>query len=155
MPNSISVISAPMPADGRPGQDGERMDEVLVEDAEDDVDHQHGGEQQHALVGDGLLEDLGAALEAGGDVWPAGRPRRRPPGSSATASPSATPGARLNEMMTDGSWAMWLTVSDVGLSLRLATVSSGTSAPVGVRTWMRRSTSLVSAYFGSASRITW
>ena len=46
---------------------------------------------------------------------------------SATAWPSATPGARLNEMITDGSWAMWLTVSDVGLSLRLATVSSGTS----------------------------
>src|SRR5882724_9248739 len=31
-----------------------------------------------------------------------------------TASPSATPGARLNEIMTAGSWAMWLTVSVVG-----------------------------------------
>ncbi len=54
-------------------QDGQRMDEAFVEDAEDDVDHQHGGEQQHALVGDRLLEDLRAALEAGGDRWPAGR----------------------------------------------------------------------------------
>ena len=58
-------------------------------------------------------------------------------------------------MMTDGSWAMWLTVSDVGLSLRLATVSSGTSEPLGVRICILRSTSLTSAYLGSASRITW
>ena len=74
---------------------------------------------------------------------------------SFTASPSATPGARLNETMTAGSCEMWLTVSEVGLSERLATVSSGTRPPVGVRTIMRRSTSLVSAYFGSTSRITW
>ena len=38
--------------------------------------------------------------------------------------------------MTAGSWAMWLTVSEVGLSIFLATVSSGTSAPVGVRIMM-------------------
>ena len=49
---------------------------------------------------------------------------------------------------------MWLTVSDVGLSLRLATVSSGTSAPLGVRIAFCAGPSLTSAYFGSASRMT-
>ena len=32
------------------------------------------------------------------------------PESRSTASPSATPGSRLNEMVTDGSWPVWLTV---------------------------------------------
>jgi len=57
--------------------------------------------------------------------------------------------------MTEGSWAIWLTVSEVGLSIFFATVSSGTIAPVGVRIMILRSTSLTSAYLGSASRMTW
>jgi len=39
----------------------------------------------------------------------------------------------LKEIITAGSWAIWFTVSEVGLSVRFATVSSGTSEPVGVR----------------------
>ena len=43
------------------GQDGQRVDEALVEDAEHDVDGQHGRQQQQALVGERVLEDLGGA----------------------------------------------------------------------------------------------
>ena len=45
-------------------QNRQRVDEVLIEDAQNDVDHQDGREQQHALIGDRLLKDLSAALEA-------------------------------------------------------------------------------------------
>ena len=119
MPNSISVDQRADAGRRQAGQDGQRVDEALVEHAEDDVDHQHGGEEQHALVGDRLLEDLGAALEAGGDGGRQADLAATPPAMAATACPSATPGTRLKEMVTDGSWAMWLTVSAVGLSTAL------------------------------------
>jgi hypothetical protein len=37
---TMSVISAPKVADGQAGQDRDRMDEVFVEDAEHEVDHE-------------------------------------------------------------------------------------------------------------------
>ena len=48
-------------------EDRQRVDEVFVKDSQDDVDHEDGGKQQQALICHGLLEDLGTALEAGGD----------------------------------------------------------------------------------------
>ena len=42
------------------GQDGQRMDVALVEDAQHDVDRHHRRQQQHALVGQRLLEDVWA-----------------------------------------------------------------------------------------------
>src|SRR5688500_6253170 len=53
----------------------------------------------------------------------------------ATASPSATPGARLNEMVTDGSCPVWPTLSGPALVVTLATVFSGTSLPDDDRTY--------------------
>ena len=41
----------------------------------------------------------------------AGRAARADLSTAATASPKATPGLRLKEMVTDGSWPRWLTVS--------------------------------------------
>ena len=46
---------------GQAGQNGQRVDEALVEDAEHDVDRQHGGEEQQPLVGGRILEDLGGS----------------------------------------------------------------------------------------------
>jgi len=53
-------------ADGRP----ERMvmgDVTLVQNAEHDVDHGDGDDQQHPQVSEGALEGLGRALELGAD----------------------------------------------------------------------------------------
>jgi hypothetical protein len=65
-PNSFSVTSAPIPAAGQAGQDGQRVDEALIEDAEDDVDHQHRREEQQPLVGERLLEELAVPWKV---VW--------------------------------------------------------------------------------------
>jgi len=101
-----------------------------------------------------LLEDLGAALESWWRWWPhADFGGRGLDVAHRLAQRHA--GARLNRDDHRRQLGDVLTVSDVGLSERLATVSSGTSAPLGVRIWMRRSTSLTSTYLGSASRITW
>ena len=43
------------------GQDGQRMDEALVEDAEHDVDRDDRAEDEQALVGERVLERLGGA----------------------------------------------------------------------------------------------
>src|SRR5438552_18458003 len=52
-----------------------------------------------------------------------------------TASPNATPGLRLNEIVTDGNWPVWLTLSGPTLVVTLATVLSGISRPVEERTY--------------------
>src|SRR5436309_13009213 len=52
-----------------------------------------------------------------------------------TASPSATPGLRLNEIVTDGSWPVWLTLSGPTLVVTLATVLSGIRRPLDERTY--------------------
>ena len=51
-----------------------------------------------------------------------------------TASPSASPGARLNEMFTDGSWPKWFTWNGPTFVFRRATDSSGISRPLFDRT---------------------
>ena len=53
---------------------------------------------------------------------------------SFTASPSATPGLRLKEMVTAGSWPRWLTVSGPTVRVSLATAFRGTSLPELERT---------------------
>ena len=50
----------------------DRVDVALVEHAEQDVDRQHRGEQQRALPGQRLLEQLRVAGEVGDDVCRAG-----------------------------------------------------------------------------------
>ena len=49
--------------------------------------------------------------------------------TSLTAWPSATPGARSNEMVTEGSWPVWLTVSGPTPVVNFETAPSGTSWP--------------------------
>ena len=53
---------------GQGGQDGDRMDEALVEHAEHDVDREQGGADQHRLAVQRLLEHLRGAGEAADDV---------------------------------------------------------------------------------------
>src|SRR6059036_1170311 len=52
---------------GQGGEDGDGVDVALVQDAEDDVHGDEGGEDEEGLVGEGGLEGLGGALEAGVD----------------------------------------------------------------------------------------
>ncbi len=47
----------------------------------------------------------------------------------ATASPSDTPGGRLNESVTAGSWPSWLMVSDPAVRSTRAKAPIGTSLP--------------------------
>src|ERR1022692_2685548 len=49
-----------------------------------------------------------------------------------TASPSEAPGARLNEIVADGNWPMWLTTSGVARSLMRAMAVSGTCSDAWV-----------------------
>src|SRR6185437_3911227 len=50
---------------GQAGQNRDRVDEALIENAEHHVDHQDCRDQQHALTFERLLKDLRGALEAG------------------------------------------------------------------------------------------
>ena len=54
--------------------------------------------------------------------------------TSSVAGPRDTPGARLNESVTDGTWPEWLTVIGPTPALIRATESSGTSSPAVDRT---------------------
>ncbi len=61
----------------------------------------------------------------------AGRPIRRAAFcTAATASPSATPGARLKEMVTAGKRPWWLTWSGAELGSKRVSAVRGTVAPV-------------------------
>src|SRR3954447_2828396 len=73
----------------------------------------------------------------------------------ATASPSETPGLRLNESVTDGSWPEWLTLSGPTDGTSFATVSSGTSSPEAARTYSSDSACGLPWYCGSSSITTW
>ena len=50
------------------GENGDRVDVAFVEHAQQDVDRQHRRQQQHALSGERLLEELGIAGKAGDDA---------------------------------------------------------------------------------------
>jgi hypothetical protein len=55
------------------------------------------------------------------------------------AVPSATPGLKLNERVTDGSCPEWFTLNGPALWLISATALSGTSDPLFERTYRRLS----------------
>ena len=61
----ISVSSAPKPAEGKPGENRERMDVALVQHAEHDVHHHDRDDQQQRQVLQRTLEDLARCLETG------------------------------------------------------------------------------------------
>ena len=78
------------------------MDVALVEHAQHDVDRDQRGQDQQRLVGQRILERRGRALEAGLDARAACRSRCSALLIAFTASPSETPGARLNDSVTTG-----------------------------------------------------
>ena len=89
------------------------MHEALVEDAEHDVDGQPAppGSATAALASDcleGLCRALEPAVNRGGHADVA-----RGAFDGVTASPSDTPGARLNDSVTAGNCPWWLTASGV------------------------------------------
>ena len=65
--------------------------------------------------------------------------------------PSETPGARLNETVTDGSCPEWFTVTGPTVYRNFATVLSGTSGPRDERTQSLPSASTSGWYSGSSS----
>ena len=48
---------------GQAGENRDRVDVALVQNAQHDVDHQDGDDQQHPQVAERTLERLGGALE--------------------------------------------------------------------------------------------
>ena len=110
------------------------MDQALVEDAEDDVDHDDGGDDQHRLLPLRLLRRQRRALEraahrrrhADVGLGLAGSPRRRRPG--------CWPSARLNEIVVASSPSWWLIAVGVARSTKRATALSGT---IGVTVLLR------------------
>src|SRR5262249_24253530 len=71
--------------------------------------------------------------------------------TSSVACPSATPGRRLNESVTDGSWPEWFTLSAPAVCVMVATALNGTSAPDFDRTCRSGSADRSSWYFGNSS----
>ena len=89
------------------GQDGQRMDRALVQHAEDDVDDDQRRHDQDRLCCDSEAWKAwpcpGKSPDQGGGVQLLhGRFDRR------VASPSVTPGARLNDRVIAGNWPWWL-----------------------------------------------
>jgi len=109
------------------------VDEALVENAQHEVDHQDRDEQEHALAPERGLEGLRGAWKL--PITVAGIPRSRWARlTSSTAWLRATPGARLNEIVTDGSWPRCVMVSGPMVGVSRATELSGTSLPEDERT---------------------
>src|SRR5262249_1593813 len=71
-----------------------------------------------------------------------------------TAWLSDTPSLRLNEIVTDGSWPRWLTVSGPSAGVSRATASRGTSLACDERTYSRGNWLGSRWYAGSSSRTT-
>ena len=71
--------------------------------------------------------------------------------TSSVAWPSATPGRRLNDSVTDGSCPEWLTLSAPAVCVMRATALSGTSAPVLERTYSMLIADRSSWYCGKSS----
>ena len=78
------------------------MGEALVQHAQDDVDDDDRHQQDQAEALQRVLERLRRALEL--RVMVAGSVAAAAVWICVTASPSAKPGSRLNETITDGSW---------------------------------------------------
>ena len=92
-------------------EDRQRVDEAFIEHAEDDVDDHQRGRDQRRRARERSLERLGVALERRDDLRAACRARRAAWVMASTASPSATPGRRLNVSVTAGNWPWWVTDS--------------------------------------------
>src|SRR3954462_7846758 len=74
--------------------------------------------------------------------------------TSFTAVPSETPGGRLNDKVTEGSWPLWFTLSGPTSLEAEATDVSGTRFPFWERKYRSCSADGSRWYSGSSSRIT-
>src|SRR5439155_63906 len=88
--------------------------------------HHDRAEAQQAALVDGLGRRHAGARTSRTTCW-----------ICDTAWLSETPCLRLNEIVTDGSWPRWLTVSGPSPGVRRATASSGTSLLCDERTYSR------------------
>src|SRR5206468_2715214 len=95
------------------------------------------------------------AVPCGLPTTVAGRVRLAAASTSDSASPSATPGARENDNVTDGSCPVWLTDCGPTPGVKLATVLSGISLPADDRTYSMDNASGRSWYSGATRMITW
>ena len=116
---SISASTRAHPGRRQRGEDGDRMDVAFVQYAEHDVDRHQRGQDQERLVGERGLEGLGRSLEAALDARRQSQSVRGRSRSPSTASPSDTPGARLNEIVTAGNWPWRLMTSGPVVSVGL------------------------------------
>src|SRR4029077_5604073 len=66
----------------------------------------------------------------------------------------ATPGRRLNEIVTAGTWPAWFTDSGPRLAVSFATAPSGTREPVAERTYSMLSADRSRWYWGASSMMT-
>ena len=64
MRKGSSVSNAPEPGEGQGGQDGQRMDETFVEDAQHQIDDQDGHDEQQPQSLHRGLKGLGGPLES-------------------------------------------------------------------------------------------
>ena len=106
MPMHVEVVSRDQQreqrADAGRGQgreDGDRVDEALIEHAEHDVDGDDGGEDQQQLIGQRRLEGRRRALEGRDDACRQADLAARPAGSRRPPRRARRRGARLNEMV--------------------------------------------------------
>ncbi len=118
---------------GQRGENGDGVDVALVENAQHQVNRNQRGGNQQRLAAERILIGLRGAGEHGLDGG--GRPTLRAAAVMAfTASPSATPGCRLNEMVTAGNSPWWFTDSGAVAGSNVAKALSGTSCPPGAWT---------------------
>ena len=99
---SIRASSAPTPADGKRGKNRDGMNVAFVEDAEHQVDGRQGRGDEVGLAAERVLIGLRGAGEHRSEWWAAGRSCAAASPIASTASPRATPGRRLKEMVTAG-----------------------------------------------------
>ena len=84
------------------GENGDGMNVAFVEDAEHEVNRNERGGDQEGLAAQRILIGLRGSGETGVNGRRASRSCWPLSVMASTASPSATPGCRLNEMVTDG-----------------------------------------------------
>ena len=118
--------------EGQAGEDGERVDEALVQDAEHDVDHHDRENQQDQQAALGILEGLGGAGEGGGDRLPAGSARQLAAPRHGVADRDA--GGEVERHRHRRQLARVVDASaGPTLGVTVASAMSGTSSPVGER----------------------
>ena len=128
--------------------DRDRVDVALVEHAQHDVDGDDRGEDEQRLARQRLVERLRRAHEVRVHAGRHADARLRRRGSPFTASPSDSPGARLNEIVTAGNCPWWLIASGAVVVATWTIALSGTGDPLAARTKILSSAAAVFGLLG-------